>query len=293
MFEGFAHRRIATSGADIHAAVGGEGPPLLLLHGFPQTHAMWHRVAPKLAGRFTVVAADLRGYGQSEKIPGDPAHVRHCKRTVAQDQVEVMRALGFERFNVAGHDRGARVAHRMALDHPERVERAAFLDILPTLAVFERTDQVMATAYYHWFFLIQPNGLPEHAIGLDPEYFLRRLLGSWGSGSEVFDPEPFADYLRAFRDPASVHAMCEDYRAAAGIDLDHDRKDRDEGRTVECPTLVLWGERSVVGHHYDDPLGIWRGFAPQVQGRALPAGHFLPEERPEEVAEALLGFFGN
>ncbi len=293
MFEGFAQRRIATSGAEIHAAVGGEGPPLLLLHGFPQTHAMWHRVAPKLAGRFTVVAADLRGYGLSEKIPGDPAHVRHCKRTVAQDQVEVMRALGFDRFHVAGHDRGARVAHRMALDHPERVERVAFLDILPTLAVFERTDQAMATAYYHWFFLIQPNGLPEHAIGLDPEYFLRRLLGSWGSGSEVFDPEPFAEYLRAFRDPASVHAMCEDYRAAAGIDLDHDRKDRAEGRAVECPALVLWGERSVVGRHYDDPLAIWRGFAPQVQGRALSAGHFLPEERPEEVAEALMEFFGN
>jgi haloacetate dehalogenase len=292
MFEGFAHRRIATSGAEICAAVGGEGPPLLLLHGFPQTHAMWRHVAPKLAERFTVVAADLRGYGQSEKIPGDPAHVRHCKRTVAQDQVEVMRALGFERFFVAGHDRGARVAHRMALDHPERVERVALLDILPTLAVFERTDQAMATAYYHWFFLIQPDGLPEHAIGLDPEYFLRRLLGGWGSGAEVFDGEAFAEYLRAFRDPASVHAMCEDYRAGASIDLDHDRKDRAAGHTVQCPTLVLWGERSVVGRLYDDPLGIWRPYAPQVHGHALPAGHFLPEERPAEVVEALLGFLG-
>ncbi|WP_448189391.1 alpha/beta fold hydrolase [Azospirillum sp. sgz301742] len=291
MFEGFAHRRIATSGAEICAAVGGEGPPLLLLHGFPQTHAMWRHVAPKLAERFTVVAADLRGYGQSEKIPGDPAHVRHCKRTVAQDQVEVMRALGFERFFVAGHDRGARVAHRMALDHPERVERVALLDILPTLAVFERTDQRMATAYYHWFFLIQPDGLPEHAIGLDPEYFLRRLLGGWGSGTEIFDAPAFAEYLRAFRDPAAVHAMCEDYRAGASIDLDHDRKDRADARTVHCPTLVLWGERSVVGRLYDDPLGIWRAFAPQVQGHALPAGHFLPEERPAEVLEALLGFF--
>ncbi|HYH37259.1 MAG TPA: alpha/beta hydrolase [Azospirillum sp.] len=294
MFEGFAHRRIAASGAEIHAAVGGDGPPLLLLHGFPQTHAMWRHVAPRLAERFTVVAADLRGYGQSEKIPGDPAHVRHCKRTVAQDQVEVMRALGFERFYVAGHDRGARVAHRMALDHPERVQRLAVLDILPTLHVFEAADQAMATAYYHWFFLIQPNGLPEHAIGLDPEYWLRRLLGSigtGGAGGEVFDGEAFAEYLRAFRDPATVHAMCEDYRAGASIDLDHDRKDRAEGRRVACPTLALWGERSVVGRLYDDQLGIWRRYAPQAEGHGVPAGHFLPEERPAEVTEALLRFF--
>lgn len=292
MFEGFAQRRIATSGAEIHAMVGGDGPPLLLLHGFPQSHVIWHRVAPRLAERFTVVAADLRGYGQSERVPGDPAHVRNCKRTVAQDQVEVMRALGFERFFVAGHDRGARVAHRMALDHPERVERLAVLDILPTLAVFERTNQTMATAYYHWFFLIQPDGFPEHAIGLDPEYWLRRLLGSIGAGgAEVFG-EAFPEYLRAFRDPAVVHAMCEDYRAGASVDLDHDRKDRAEGRTVRCPTLVLWGERSVVGRLYDDQLGIWRQYAPDARGHALPAAHFLPEERPDEVAEALLGFLG-
>ncbi|HYG91916.1 MAG TPA: alpha/beta hydrolase [Azospirillum sp.] len=292
MFEGFAHRRIATSGAEIFAAVGGEGPPLLLLHGFPQNHAMWHRLAPALAERFTVVAADLRGYGESEKIAGDPAHMRHSKRVVAQDQVEVMRALGFERFAVAGHDRGARVAHRMALDHPERVERAAFIDIIPTLEVFERTDQAMATAYYHWFFLIQPNGLPEHLIGLDPEFYLRRTLGSWGSGGEVFTEEAFAEYLRAFRDPAAVHAMCEDYRAAASIDLDHDRHDRMAGRTVQCPALLLWGDRSVVGRLYDDPLAIWRRYAPQAQGRAFPGGHFLPEERAKETLAALLEFFG-
>lgn len=290
MFEGFAHRRIATSGAEIFAAVGGEGPPLLLLHGFPQTHVMWHRVAPALAERFTVIAPDLRGYGDSEKIPGDPAHVRHAKRTVAQDQVEVMRALGFERFQVVGHDRGARVAHRMALDHPQRVERVAFLDIVPTLEVFERVDQRMATIYYHWFFLIQPNGFPEHFIGLDPEVYLRRTLGAWGSSGEVFGEAAFAAYLRAMRDPASVHAMCEDYRAAASIDLEHDGKDRAAGRTIGCPALVLWGSNSAVGRLYDDPLALWRPYAPQLQGKALPGGHFLPEECPAEVLEALQAF---
>ncbi|MGQ9366706.1 alpha/beta fold hydrolase [Azospirillum sp. ST 5-10] len=290
MLEGFAGRRVATSGAEIFAAVGGDGPPLLLLHGFPQTHAMWHRVAPELARRFTVVAADLRGYGASEKMAGDPAHVRHSKRAMAQDQVEVMAALGFERFAVCGHDRGARVAHRMALDHPDRVERLAVVDIVPTLEVFERVDQAMATAYYHWFFLIQPGGLPEHLIGLDPEFYLRRTLGSWGSGTGAFGEEAFAAYLQAFRNPATVHAMCEDYRAAASIDLEHDRGDRLAGRTVAAPTLALWGADSVVGRTYADPLALWRPYAPRVEGRALPGGHFLPEERPQETLAALLAF---
>ena len=292
MLDGFARRRIATSGAEIFAAVGGDGPPLLLLHGFPQTHVMWHRVAPELARRFTVVAADLRGYGASEKLAGDPAHVRHGKRAMAQDQVEVMRALGFERFAVCGHDRGARVAHRMALDHADRVERLAVVDIVPTLEVFGRIDQAMATAYYHWFFLIQPGGLPEHLIGLDPEFYLRRTLGSWGSGTGAFGEAAFAAYLHAFRNPATVHAMCEDYRAAASIDLEHDRTDRLAGRTVACPTLALWGGDSVVGRGYADPLALWRPYAPDVRGHALPGGHFLPEERPEETLAALLAFFG-
>ncbi|WP_448204056.1 alpha/beta fold hydrolase [Azospirillum sp. sgz302134] len=291
MFEGFARRRVATSGAEINALIGGEGPPLLLLHGFPQSHVMWHRVAPKLAERFTVVAADLRGYGESSKPPGDPAHETYSKRATARDQVEVMAALGFDRFRLAGHDRGARVSHRLVLDHPDRVERVAFLDIVPTLEVFARIDQRMATAYYHWFFLIQPGGLPEHLIGLDPDYYLRRVLGSIGSTAEVFDPEAIAAYQTAFRDPAAVHAMCEDYRAAASIDQDHDREDRAAGRLVTCPSLVLWGRNSAVGRLYDDPLGIWRAYAPGIQGRALPAGHFIPEEAPEETAKALLDFF--
>ena len=290
MFEGFASRRVATSGAEIHALVGGDGPPLLLLHGFPQSHVMWHRVAPALAERFTVVAADLRGYGDSAKPPGDPAHETYSKRSVAKDQIELMAALGFERFRLAGHDRGARVAHRLTLDHPSWVERVAFLDIIPTVEVFERVDQAMSTAYYHWFFLIQPGGLPEHLIGLDPEFYLRRVLSSISRSGDVFDPEAVAAYLRAFRDPAAVHAMCEDYRAAATIDLVHDREDRTAGRTITCPALALWGRDSVVGRLYDDPLAIWRPYAPAIQGQALPSGHFLPEEAPEETARALVEF---
>ncbi|SMH61982.1 alpha/beta fold hydrolase [Azospirillum agricola] len=292
MFEGFTERRVSVTGVEIQARIGGAGPPLLLLHGFPQSHVMWHRVAPRLARRFTVVATDLRGYGRSSKPPGDPEHLTYCKRSTARDQVEVMAALGFDRFRLAGHDRGARVAHRLTLDHPDAVESVAFLDIIPTVEVFERADQAMATAYFHWFFLIQPNGLPEHMIGLDPDYYLRRTLGSWGSAADAFSEEAVAAYREAFRDPVAVHAMCEDYRAAAGIDLAHDRIDRDAGRVVTCPALALWGSRSTVGRLYPDPLAIWRRYAPAVQGAALPAGHFLPEERPEETADALLAFFG-
>lgn len=290
MFEGFDERRMPVEGVDIHTRVGGAGPPLLLLHGFPQSHVLWHAVVPHLARRFTVVLTDLRGYGQSAKPPGDADHATYSKRRMAADQVAVMAALGFDRFSVAGHDRGARVAHRMALDHPGRVERVAFLDIVPTLEVFERVDQAMATAYYHWFFLIQPHGLPEHLIGLDPDTYLTRTLGAWGSDPGVFHDEAVAAYRRAFRDPAAIHAMCEDYRAASTIDLAHDRADRAAGRTVGCPALTLWGTRSVVGRLYDDPPAIWRRYAPRIRGAALPAGHFLPEERPQDTADALLSF---
>lgn len=292
MVEGLVERRIPGDGVDIHVATGGKGPPLLLLHGFPQTHLMWHRVAPALAERYTLVMPDLRGYGRSGKPPGDPEHAIYCKRATARDQVAVMRALGFERFAVCGHDRGARVAHRMVLDHPDAVTKVAFLDIVPTVEVFERADQAMATSYFHWFFLIQPNGFPEHMIGLDPEFYLRRTLGSWGSGNEVFAEEAVAAYLEAMRDPATVHAMCEDYRAAASIDLVHDREDRAAGRVVTCPSLALWGGRSTVGRLYPDPLAIWRRYAPDVAGEALPAGHFLPEEVPEDTVRALANFIG-
>lgn len=290
MFDGFT-RRIATDGAEIHTLVGGEGPPLLLLHGFPQCHAMWSRVAPRLAERFTVVLTDLRGYGQSSKPSGDPAHETYCKRTNGRDQVAVMAALGFDRFRLAGHDRGARVAHRLVLDHPDRIERVAFLDVVPTLEVFARIDQRMATAYYHWFFLIQPNNLAERLIGADPDFYLSQVLGSIGSTADIFDAEAMDAYRTAFRDPATVHAMCEDYRAAASIDLEHDRADRAAGRKVDGPALLLWGRNSAVGRLYDDPLGIWRGYAPSIRGREMPAGHFIPEEAPEETAQALLDFF--
>ena len=272
----------------IHAVVGGDGPPLLLLHGFPQSHLMWRSVAPVLAERFTVVCTDLRGYGDSSKPAGGDDHTAYAKRTMAADQVAVMTALGFDTFRVAGHDRGGRVAHRLTLDHPERVERLAVLDIVPTLTVFEAVTQKLATEYYHWYFLIQPGGLPEHLIGLDPEYFLRRKLGSWGAGEAVFPDAVMAEYLRCFRDPAAIHAMCEDYRAAASIDLVHDRADLDD--RITCPLLVLWGGRGVVEANHD-VLAAWRERATDVRGFTVDSGHYLAEERPEETADALLGFF--
>lgn len=293
MFEGFRREFIRTEEVEIHAVIGGEGPPLLLLHGYPQTHVIWHKIAPRLAGHFTVVATDLRGYGDSGKPPSDPAHERYSKRAMARDQVQVMQALGFERFRLAGHDRGARVSHRMALDHPERVERLALLDIVPTLTVFETVNQQVATAYDHWFFLIQPDGLPEHMIGLDPDFYLTRKLAAWSASGDAFTEEAMALYRRSFRDPATIHATCEDYRAAAGIDLEHDRADRAAGRRIACPLLVLWGQRGLIGRSYD-VLATWQEKADRpVAGAALDCGHFLPEEKPEETLAALLGFLGS
>ncbi len=292
MFDGFETRRVATSGAEIHLRLGGSGPPLLLLHGYPQTHVMWHRVAPYLAERFTVVAADLRGYGDSAKPPGDPAHATYSKRAMARDQVEVMASLGFPRFAVVGHDRGARVTHRMMLDHPERVERAAVLDICPTLDMYERTDMAFASGYYHWFFLIQPYDLPERLIAADPDYYLERKTGGLGRAArvgptDVFDPAALEEYKRCFRDPAAIHASCEDYRASATIDLDHDRADLD--RKVGCPLLVLWGAHGLVGRLYD-VLGLWRERARDVTGRSIDCGHYLAEEAPADTLAALQAF---
>jgi haloacetate dehalogenase len=263
---------------------------LLLLHGYPQTHLMWHKVAPVLAERFTVVCPDLRGYGDSARPPSDPAHEVYCKRSNARDMVAVMRALGFERFLLAGHDRGGRVAHRLALDHPERLEKLAVLDIVPTRTLFRATNQAIAQGYYHWFFLAQPYDLPERLIGGDPVYYLHWMLGRWGTGLEHFAPAALAEYERCFRDPAVIHASCEDYRAAATIDLEHDEADL-ATKKIDCPLLALWGARGLMERHFD-VLATWRERAGgEVSGRALACGHFLPEELPEETAAELLAFF--
>ena len=288
MLETFTQSRIATSGAEINVRTAGEGPPLLLLHGYPQTMAMWHKIAPRLAQDFTVVLADLRGYGDSSKPPGGEAHVNYTKRAMAMDQAEVMTALGHEQFFVAGHDRGGRVTHRMALDHGARITKAAVLDIAPTLTMYEQTDMAFARAYYHWFFLIQPADLPERLIGADPDYYLDKKIGAWSKISDCFAPEALAEYKRCFNDPETIHATCEDYRAAAGPDLEHDRADL--ARKLTCPLLVLWGAQGVVGRTYD-VLSVWHDRAVSVQGHALPCGHYLAEEAPEETLAALRLFF--
>lgn len=288
MFEGFRRERVPTAGAEIACRVGGEGPGLLLLHGFPQTHVMWHAVAPRLAGSFTVVCADLRGYGDSSNPPGGDDHAGYSKRAMAADQVELMAALGFERFSVAGHDRGGRVAHRLAVDHPGRVERLAVLDIVPTLEVFRATDERIARRTYHWFFLSQPDGLPEHLIGLDPEYYLHECLRRWSAGrDDFFTTEALAEYERCFRDPANIHSACEDYRAGASIDLLHD--EHDLGRVSDIPLLALWGRNASLTELYDVPA-LWRSRFRDVEAVELPCGHFPAEEMPAETAEALLRF---
>ena len=287
MLDGFTLKRVATTETEINLRMAGQGPPLLLLHGYPQTHVMWHKIAPHLAERFTVVLADLRGYGDSGKPPGGENHEAYSKRAMARDQVEVMAALGFERFAVVGHDRGARVTHRLVLDHPERVTKAAVLDIAPTLAMYEGTDMAFARAYYHWFFLIQPHDLPERMIGADPDYYLDRKMGAWSKAESPFAPEALVEYKRCFREPATIHATCEDYRAAASIDLDHDRADLD--RRITCPLLVLWGAHGVIERCFD-ALAEWRARADQVTGRVLPCGHYLAEEAPEETLKDLLAF---
>jgi len=265
---------------------GGSGPPLLLLHGYPQTHVIWHKIAPQLAERFTVVMTDLRGYGDSSKPDGGENHANYSKRAMALDQLEVMRSLGFETFAVAGHDRGGRVTWRMAVEHPHAVTRAAVLDIVPL--PYSRVTREFATEYYHWFFLIQPAPLPETLIGNSVEHYLRSRFRRHGIDADAFTPEAVAEYLRCFRNPAMIHATCEDYRAGATIDLEHAARDGD--RKVMCPLLALWGERGTVGR-LEPVMDIWREKAVNVTGKALPSGHFLPEEVPEETVGALLEFF--
>jgi haloacetate dehalogenase len=289
-FPGFRSETIPVEGVDIHAVVGPrrDAPAVLLLHGYPQTHVIWHRVAPRLAGRFNVVASDLRGYGDSGKPITQPDHAPYSKRVMARDQVQLMRALGHERFRVVGHDRGGRVAHRLAADHPASVERLAVLDIAPTLAMYEQTTDAFARAYWHWFFLIRPAPLPERMIEADPEFYLRAKMGEGAAGMRPFTPAAWAEYVRCFT-PGAIHASCEDYRAAAAIDLEHDSADRDAGRKVACPLLALWGAHGVVEKCFR-PLDEWRRVADDVRGKSLPAGHYLPEEIPDLVLEELEKF---
>jgi haloacetate dehalogenase len=290
MFEGFERWRVAGKDSEIFVRIGGSGPPLLLLHGYPQTHVMWHQLAPHLAERFTVVCPDLRGYGASSTPVASADHATYSKRAMAADMVVVMDGLGFRRFGVAGHDRGGRVLHRMCLDHPSCVSAAAVLDIVPTRTVFEATNQALAIGYYHWFFLSQQAPLPERMISLDPEFWVRSKLERWSAGGlRVFNPQAVAAYVDAFREPAVVHATCEDYRAAATIDLEHDRAD--ETARIGCPLLVLWGEQGLMHRHFD-VLATWQAKSSlPVRGRALPCGHFLPEEQPALTLDALQSFF--
>jgi haloacetate dehalogenase len=286
----FNDTQVKTSGAEIHLVHGGAGHPLLLLHGYPQTHVIWHKLAPRLVNGFHIICPDLRGYGDSSKPTSTADHYPYSKRAMAQDMVEVMASFGYREFFVAGHDRGARVTHRLALDHAEKVKKACVMDIAPTYHMFKTTDQHFATGYYHWFFLIQPDGLPEHMIGADPAYYLTEKLKRWSAPGAEFADEAVAEYLRCFSKPEAIHASCEDYRAASGIDLKHDEQDMK--KKLQCPLLVLWGAKGFVHRTYD-VLGVWRERAEHVEGKALECGHFLPEEAPAAVCDELLRFFGD
>lgn len=287
-FDGFTLTSICVRDGEMRLRHGGSGPPLLLLlHGNPQTHAMWHRVAPTLARHFTVVCPDLRGYGGSLKPPATADHAPYAKREMARDMVELMAELGFDRFQVVAHDRGARVAHRLAIDHPSAVQKLALLDIVPTIEHFERADMAFGLGYYHWFWFAQPHPFPEMLIGKAPEEWFFAHTAREPKGRDFFAPDALADYLAHARDPEMIRGMCEDYRAAASIDLVHDRASREAGQKVECPLLVLWGEKGKIGVWYD-PIAIWRKYASaSVEGHAIPSGHYLAEEAPDAVLSAL------
>ena len=290
LFPGFRPFQAQTDdGITIAGVHGGAGAPLLLLHGHPQTRAIWHKVAPQLARHFTVVACDLRGYGDSSKPPGAPDHANYSKRVMAADMLASMRRLGFERFRVMAHDRGARVAHRLMAEHPQAVERAVLLDIAPTLAMYEGTTEAFARAYWHWFFLIQPAPLPERLIEADPGAYLRDVMGRRSAGLAPFDARALAEYARCLALPGTAHGICEDYRAAAGIDLEHERAERDAGYRLDTPLLALWGAQGVVQRCFD-PLLEWRKVASNVEGEALGCGHYIPEEAPETLLARALPF---
>ncbi len=291
LFDGFRDASTQIDGIRIHARIGGNGPPLLLLHGHPQTQAIWHRVAPTLCERFTVVLADLRGYGDSGKPEGGPNHVHYAKRRMARDQVELMAQLGFPEYAVMGHDRGGRVAARMALDHPEVVTKLVTLDVAPTLAMYEQTAFAFARAYWHWFMLIRPAPFPETLIRADPDLYLRQTIGARSAGLAPFTAAAYAEYLRCLSDPDTARGICEDYRASATVDLEHDRASLAAEQHIRCPFLALWGADGVVAQCFD-PLREWRAYAPQVAGGALPCGHYIPEEAPDALLQHVLPFLG-
>lgn len=293
MLSGFTRSEIRTSGARIVTVTGGSGPPLLLMHGNPFTHLSWLKVAPELARAFTVVCTDLRGYGDSEKPPGGDDHSGYSFRAMAQDQIEVMEALGYDRFFAAGHDRGARVLHRMGLDHPDKVARAAILDIIPQHHLLNNVTRQWGTFSWHWFFNIQPYDLPERMMGADPDWFIEKKLAKTKQGLSFFDSAALAEYKRCFRNPDTIHAICEDYRATFGVDLEMDTEDFEAGRKLEMPVLLLWGATGGVGrNHTPGPAEIWqRSAANIVDAQALPCGHYLSEEAPAETTAALHEFF--
>lgn len=277
------------NGIEVAGHVGGSGSPLLLLHGHPQTRAIWHKVAPELMKHHTLVMTDLRGYGDSSKPQGTPDHSNYSKRVMAQDQVEVMKQLGFDRFDILAHDRGARVAHRLAMDHDDSVSRLIMLDIAPTLAMYEKANNAFARAYWHWFFLIQPSPMPERLIEADPAAYIRDLMGRRSAGLTPFDPLALAEYMRCIALPGAAHGMCEDYRAAAGIDLIHDREDIAAGKKLVMPTMVLWGEEGVI-HQCFKPLQEWQAIAKDVVGEPVPCGHYISEEAPEILLQKIIPF---
>lgn len=292
LFDGFTLETITVPDGRIRLRHGGSGPPLLLLHGNPQSHVMWHAVAPALAKRFTVICPDLRGYGGSHKPPATPDHAPYAKTEMARDMVEVMEHFGHGQFLLAGHDRGGRVAHRLAIDHPERVRKLAVLDIAPTIEHFERTDMAFAMGYYHWFWFAQPHPFPERLINLDPKFWFNMQTSREPKPPGFFHPDALADYLAAARDPANITGMCEDYRAAATIDLEHDRASRAAGQKIACPLLVLWGSKGKIGQWYD-ALSLWQRYcSADVTGGAVVSGHYLPEEAPDEVLGHFAQFFG-
>ncbi|MCU1727597.1 alpha/beta hydrolase [Pseudomonas sp. 7P_10.2_Bac1] len=289
MFAGFHTEQRRVNGVQIAYRIGGSGPGLLLIHGHPQTHVIWHKVAEQLAEHFTVVAADLRGYGDSERPEAVADHSTYSKREMARDSLALMNSLGFEQFSVLAHDRGARVAHRLALDHPQAVSRLVMLDIAPTLAMYVQTNEAFARAYWHWFFLIRPAPLPERLIEADPEQYLLSVMGSRSAGLQPFTAQALAEYVRCIQLPGSARGICEDYRASAGIDLEHDRADIAAGRHLNLPVLVLWGAEGTVGRCFD-PLAEWQKVATDVRGQALPSGHYIAEEVPQLLLEQVLPF---